>query len=509
MLRTGSAYLKALKDGRQVYLGGELIDDVTDHPAFRNATRAVASLYDVTSAPENVDSLTYVEPETGKRCNAIFLRPRNAADLALRRAVHTAWADKTWGLIGRSPDHVAAFITGMACMSEVADSHQQGFGKNILNYWRYIRDNDLFLAYAVVPPAGAKGTEAVAIPQKGAVGKTDWADNAGLRVVSEDASGVTVRGFKILATGAILADEILVGNVLPLSPGQEAYAITFGISVATPGVKLLSRRSFEGMAVSEIDDPLASHFDETDAVVYCDNVKVPWDRVFAHNYIDTARAIFYDTPAHTLGNAQAHIRLLSKMRLMLGIVKKVAEVNGIATIPAVRDKLYSLAVRVAVLEGLLNGQQADIESWSSGHVTQRRQTMYATMSWSMEYFPEFVKNIRELLGSHPFQQPADASVFQNPDTREIFSQFYLAQPDQAIEKYKLMKLAWDLVGTEFASRHTQYEMFYAGPTHVTRGRLGFYFNWKTVDQDAERCLSAFAQYDNAMRSSAKPKAKIA
>jgi 4-hydroxyphenylacetate 3-monooxygenase len=237
-------------------------------------------------------------------------------------------------------------------------------------------------------------------------------------------------------------------------------------------------------------------------------VKVPWDRVFAHNYIDTARAIFYDTPAHTLGNAQAHIRLLSKMRLMLGIVKKVAEVNGIATIPAVRDKLYSLAVRVAVLEGLLNGQQSDIEHWPSGHVTQRRQTMYATMSWSMEYFPEFVKGIRELLGSHPFQQPADASVFDNPETAEIFSEFYLAQKDQAIEKYKLMKLAWDLVGTEFANRHTQYEMFYAGPTHVTRGRLGYYFDWKIVDADAERCLATFKRFDKAMDTKAA-KAKIA
>ncbi|MGE4013207.1 MAG: 4-hydroxyphenylacetate 3-hydroxylase family protein [Alphaproteobacteria bacterium] len=495
MLRTGAEYLKALKDGRQVYLGGELVTDVTEHRGFKNAARSVADLYDVTSNPQNQSRLTYREPETGKICNANFLRPKSADDLRLRRNVHEAWADVTWGLIGRAPDHVAAFITGMACLPEVADAHNQGFGKNITNYWRYIRDNDLFVAYAVVPPAGAKGTEAVAIPQQKTAGKTEWGENAGLRVVKEDSSGITVWGFKILATGAVLSDEVLIGNVLPLSPGQESYAITFALPMAAPGMKILSRRSYEQMAVSEIDDPLASRFDETDAVIFCDNVLVPWDRVFAHNYIDTARAIFYDTPAHTLGNAQAHVRLLSKMRLMLGIIEKVAKANGIASIPAVRDKLYALAVRVAVVEGLINGQHADVESWAGGFVTQRRQTMYATMSWSMEYYPEFVRGIRELLGSHPFQQPADASVFRNPDTAEIFSKFYLANPTESVERYKLMKLAWDLVGTEFANRHTQYEMFYAGPTLVTRGRLGYYFDWKRVVREADRCRAPCTVFD--------------
>jgi 4-hydroxyphenylacetate 3-monooxygenase len=501
MLRTGKQYLAAIRDDRQVYLGGELVTDVTQHAAFRNAAASMASLYDVTSNPDNADRLTYLEPETGQRCNAIFLRPRTVEDLAARRRVHEAWANETWGLLGRAPDHVAAFITGMACNPEVADKHDQGFGANLLSYWRHIRDNDLNLTYAVVPPAGARGTEAVATPTAGPAGDSDWGDNAGLRVVEEGDAGVTVWGFKILATGSVLADEMLIGNVLPLSPGQEKYAITVGNPMATPGVKILSRRSFEEMSTSRIDDPLASRYDETDAVIFCDNVHVPWERVFAHNHIDTAREIFYDTPAHTLGNAQAHIRLLSKMRLMLGVIKKVAEVNGLASIPAVRDKLYELAVRVAMVEGLLQGQQSEQENWPGGYVTQRRQTMYATMSWTMEYYPQFVSDIRELLGSHPFQQPANSSVFTNEATKDIFATFYMAPIEEAVEKYKLFKLAWDLVGSEFASRHTQYEMFYAGPKHVTRGRLGYYFNWDLVDAEAERALASIGGYSEIEKES--------
>ena len=71
----------------------------------------------------------------------------------------------------------------------------------------------------MVPPAGAKGAEAVTTPQA----RTDakWGETAGLRVVKETDAGGGVEGFKILATAACLADEVLIGNVLTLPPGDE------------------------------------------------------------------------------------------------------------------------------------------------------------------------------------------------------------------------------------------------------------------------------------------------
>lgn len=260
----------------------------------------------------------------------------------------------------------------------------------------------------------------------------------------------------------MLSDEILIGNIQPLAAGMEPYAVTFAVPRDAPGLSLLSRRPYERMAVSELDDPLAYRYDETDAVVFCDNVLVPWERVFAYNDMAAARAAFNDTPAHCLGNAQAHIRLLSKLRLLLGTIKRVVEMNGIANLPPIRDALSRLAIQIAIVEGLILAQEATPEEWPNGFVSQDRQTMYATMAWTMEQYPKFVQQIRELLGSHPFQQPADVSVFDDPETAAIYSKFAMAEAEEAVERYKLMRLAWDLVGSEFASRHTQYEMFYAG-----------------------------------------------
>ena len=42
---TGAEYIASLRDGREVYIDGERVADVTAHPAFRNAVRSIARLY--------------------------------------------------------------------------------------------------------------------------------------------------------------------------------------------------------------------------------------------------------------------------------------------------------------------------------------------------------------------------------------------------------------------------------------------------------------------------------
>lgn len=485
MLKTSEQHLEGIRDGREVYIGSERVEDVTTHPAFRESARSMAALYDITSDPDNAERFTF--EEDGQQHNLIFKRPQTAEDLAARRRLHESWATATHGLMGRSPDHVAGFITGMACEPSVFDIHDQGFGKNIVDYWRHIRDHDLYLVYAVVPPTGSK-TGGPARAQTDGV-PANQVQPAPLRVVGEDDSGVTVRGFKILATGALFADEVLVGNLLPLNPGEEPFAITFAVPMATPGLKLFARKSFMAASGKAVDAPLASRFDETDAVLCFDDVKVPWERVFAHDKLDTSIAIFTDTPAFSLGDAQGHIRLLAKLRVILGLLRKVAEANGIAKIPPVRERISMLAVRVAMVEALVRAQEVDPHVWPSGHVSQNKQTLYATLSWTCDQYPDFLENVRDLLGSSPFQLPANASVFDDEYTTAIYSQFTQLSANDAFDRYKLIRVIWDFVGSEFASRHLQYETLYAGPKHVRLGRVDRFFEWETVDRLAEQCLA--------------------
>jgi 4-hydroxyphenylacetate 3-monooxygenase len=487
MLSTGEQYLERLRDGRHVHLGGEVVSDVTTHPAFRNAVANVARLYDASHA--DPDRYGYRETEGGPVYNVNWLRPRTQDDLLARRRLHNGWSDLTYGLIGRSPDHVGAYLAGMASNPAVGDVHGQGFGKNIVDYWEYARDNDLYLSYAIAPPGRARGPQAPA---------TDPGRTTALRVVSEDDKGITVWGTKILATAAVLAHELIIGNLLPMAPGEESFAVSFAVPVNAPGVKLLSRPAYEHNADS-IDYPMSSRYDESDVVVYCDNVFIPWERVFSHGHLDTALALFNDTPAHVLGNAQAQSRLISKMRLILGVIVKVSELTGTAKIPAVREMLASRATEVAVVEALVAATDMAPHQWPNGYVSPNMQTLYATTAWTAENVPVFLHGVRELLGSQPFQTAAASSVFSDPETRDVLLGAFGSQSeDDARHRYRLMKLAWDLVGTEFASRHLQYEMFYAGPKHVTRARMAHNFRWDVVAEHADRCLAELAS-DEAQR----------
>ena len=105
MLRSGKEHLEALRDGRVIYVGRDKIDDVTSHPSFRNAAHTVAALYDMKADPTNRDILTY--EEDGGRHSVYFMRPRSREDLQRRMIGHRRIADFTYGMFGRSPDHVA------------------------------------------------------------------------------------------------------------------------------------------------------------------------------------------------------------------------------------------------------------------------------------------------------------------------------------------------------------------------------------------------------------------
>ncbi len=83
MLKTGKEHLECLRDGRVVYIGKERVDDVTTHPAFRNATRTVAAIYDMKAAPEN-RAVTAFE-EDGESYSSYFSRAKSRTTCASAR----------------------------------------------------------------------------------------------------------------------------------------------------------------------------------------------------------------------------------------------------------------------------------------------------------------------------------------------------------------------------------------------------------------------------------------
>ncbi len=166
MSKTGADHLASLRDGRAVYFDGRRIDDAADPPAFRNAIRSAAALYDFQSAPDNLERMTYAAPGSGRRVNRCWQLPRSLAELVARRQALAAWSATNFGFLGRSPDHVASCLAGMYMGLEVFEGHDRKRAQALADYYRYARDNDLYLSYVIINPLADRSKSAAERPER-------------------------------------------------------------------------------------------------------------------------------------------------------------------------------------------------------------------------------------------------------------------------------------------------------------------------------------------------------
>jgi 4-hydroxyphenylacetate 3-monooxygenase len=452
MLRTGADYLESLRDGRQVLIGKERVGDVTIHPAFRGTARSFARIYDLKRTPEHIDAMSY--EEGGERYSSWYILPKTKEDLRKRAEAHRRVAEWSYGLLGRSPDHVSTFVTGMRMCPELFDSGEKGYSDNLVRYWEHMRANDTFACYLVITPQGARDPE---------IYKRETSRSSALQVVAEDDKGIYLSGIKMLGTSAVFSDEAWIGNILPLAPEQKALSITCAVRMNAPGLQTWVRKSFEQQAVSRVDNYFSSQFDESDAVLVMDRTFVPWERVFVHNNAQLSRDIYFKTPAHIMGNHQSMLRFGEKLKLVNGIAHKAAELSGVGHLPALQQTLGRLMAAEAGLLGMIASQVECPEASVPGYLHVNRRYLYAALHWTSNNYADIAEKVRELLSAGPFQIPADASIFEDGELADIYETNWSAIGAGASERFKFIKMAWDLLGSEFAGRHTQYERFYGGP----------------------------------------------
>ena len=484
-MRDGASYLAGLNDGRAVFIDGQRVANITEHAAFRNAVRSYAALYDLQCEPAQMVKMTF-EAETGRRFNRMWQLPRNLDQLSARRQALEAGAELSYGLLGRSPDHVATslggMIAGLGALSDIPGVRPDA----LRAYFEYARDNDLFVSYVINNPQADKSKSA---------GQQRNGDLV-LSVVHEDREGIVVRGAKMLGTSAVMADELFVGNVAPLRPDEVRYASSFAVPLSTPGLNLMSRKSYEANAGNGFDYPLSFHFDENDALIWFDNVRVPWERVFIHGSVEAARAQWHATPAHAYHNYQSQIRFSVKMRFLAGIARRIAEVNGALDFPAVKSMVAGLARQSTIVDSMVVA--AEVKGrFVDGYYLPSPSTTYAALSFAQQIYPEVMTQIRQIAGGGVIMLPSSVRDFDNPALARMIEATQVSSVVDAEGRVKVFRLAWDAVGSEFASRPTQYEMFYGGASAAVDANVFRTFDWSPavclVDDALKRMGSAVSR----------------
>lgn len=481
MTRSGDDYIRALKDNRAVYLDGGRVEDVTTHPAFAAAIKSVAGLYDIANDPTNRELMTFPSPRDGRPVNKCFLIPRTRDDLIARRQAHKCWSDASYGLLGRSPDHVATFFAAYAGAADFFARGGARFSENIKRFYAKAADEDLYISYCIVHPTVDRNKPPHQQPEP----------NLYASVVSERDGGIVVRGAQMIGTGSVMSDYVYISAILPLRPGDEDYALSFVAPNSAPGFKIYSRRPYAVGQPSVFDYPLSSRFDETDSLIVLDDVFVPWEHVFVYRNLELCFGQFVETGAHVLGNMQAQIRFWSKLQFLVGLVKRICDRSGQTSNPEVQAQLGDLATRAAVVEGLILAAEANPVVDAFGVIWPNPAMVYANQTLQSTLYPEMLGMARAMMGGSLIQLPSSAADFADPETAADVQRYVRWPGVDAEERVKLLKLLWDLVGSEFAGRHVQYEMFYAGQPAVVKAKEFRTYDWTAAEKLVDHCLESY------------------
>lgn len=487
MTRSGEDYVASLADGRTVIVDGERIEDVATHPAFAASVASVARMYDVSNDPANRELMTYESPSDGRPVNLAWLVPRSKEDLRARRLAIEHWAKQSFGLFGRSPDHVASFFAGFVGASDCFAKGGQGYEDNLIRYYEQARDEDLYLSYAIIHPQ----IDRMKAPHEQST------DHLYASIVEENDNGVVIRGAQMLGTGSAISNQIFVSCILPLPKGSEDYAISVSVPCGAPGLRMYPRRLYAEGATSRFDYPLSTQFDETDSLIVFDDVLVPWENVFVNRDIDITAAQFHETAAHNLGNTQAQIRFYVKLKFILGLARKLAESSGTIQLRPNQLDLGELAARVSVPEGMVLGAEESASIDENGVARPNPQLLYAAMTLQPRLYQEIMFTLREMTGGGMIEVPSSSSVWNDPVSSSDYERHVRWPEVGSRDRVKLLKLIWDIVGSEFGSRAFQYEMFYAGSNSVVKARAFGSYPWAEATDLVDKCMSGYSSEDVA------------
>ncbi len=291
-IRTGQQYLEGLRDDREIWTGGKKIDDVTAEPGMGRGAETLAKFLDKQHSTEFQDSVTYVADDN-HRCAMAFKAPKSVEDVKARGVAYYEWAKWSNGMFGRTPDYKNASLMAFASAPDFLSQGTKGPGgavmaQSMVNFYDYVRTNDKVLTHTLVNPAINHA--------QAAAGK--YSGKVALQVVKETNEGIVVNGARLLATLGPLADEIEVfpSTVLKGSDENIPFAFAFAIPIATPGLKLICRDTYDH-GKSNFDAPLSSRYEEMDAVVIFENIFVPWERVFMYGQPELCNQAFNATNA--------------------------------------------------------------------------------------------------------------------------------------------------------------------------------------------------------------------
>src|SRR5882672_1743821 len=425
-IKTGKQYIDSLRDGRRLYIDGKVVSDVTAYKPLQGVIDTIASLCDDQHDPAYRDVLTYKSPTTGEAVSTTYLEARTAEEFKALAGCFHLRALRTFGLMGRLTDFMSAFLVDHAvALRALGKTEAAARAQGMVEH---CRENDLQVTHALIDPQSDRST-------------LD-APSQAVQVVERRADGVVVSGCRSLS---ILARE-------SFHRGEDAF-----------------------------DRPLSSRFDEGDAILMFDRVVVPHERMIIDGDLAAYNGMLAARPGYT--PLQATIRSTMKLRFLAGMATAIARANGRDKLPRFQAAIGELIALVSVAEGIRAGAIAEgirrAEAFARGELKIEGDGRSepkaigvcggAAINFFFPYANTKAADVLRLAAGSGVLAMTGAD-YANPEVGPLMDKWLIGPGIDARRRLELMKLAWDMTGSEFGSRAGLYERLYSGDPEINAQR---------------------------------------
>ena len=468
MIRTGEQYRDSLRDGREIWINGERVEDPSTHPQIKPAVDARAYIYDMQHDTKTKAAMTY--EEDGEDF-AIGLRlPFEQQDWQDKRDAVDLVTHNLGGVVTRVGDETIGEMWSLWDGKDILNEIDPRFAENIERHIHQAIKFDPFHVSANTDPKGDRSKA----PQ-------DQDPDMLVHVVKETDAGIIIRGAKFETAAAYSNQAFLKPTIANWGDSELSdYALGCIVKMDAPGIKHICRSGFAGASgacprANQQDYPLANKFDEIDTLMILDDVLVPWEDVLFYQH--TKAASFIRATLHRYSAFPYVQRTLSYADLIIGAALWNVKQTGLEKQQAVQEKLSELAVWREGINAFLTAAIATAETSPNGLAMPNQSLLFSGRVHALTNLPKMMHLARELCGGQICVTP-DANTFAAADTKPWMDKFYsINEKWVAEDRRKLLALARDLLNSDYAGHRLTFQLFAQSPPFAQLAAVYRNFDW--------------------------------
>lgn len=467
-VRTGKQYIDSIRDGREVYINGERVRDVSTHPMFKPLVDIRARIYDMQHDPATRKVMTVKQQDERNAVGNIL--PMTQEDWRAKRLATDTVLEDIGGIVTRVGDETVGEMWSLYDGQDLLNEVDPQFSKNIEKHIHRVVRADPFHVSANTDPKGDRSKS----PQ-------DQDPDMLLHVVKESDRGIVVRGAKYETAAAYANQAFTKPTIANWGDSKLSdYAVGFICDLGSPNLKFICRKGFAGARGScpradAREYPLASRFDEIDTLLIFDDVLIPWENVLFYRH--TAAAAFIRATLHRYSAFAFVQRTLKQADMMIGTALFNVRQTGLDKLSAVQEKLSTLAVWRESINAHLTASITLAERSPAGLLMPNQSLLFTGRVTAITQMPAMMHIARELCGGQICLTP-DAATFDAPETKPWLDKYYsINERWLAEDRRKLLAFARDLLNSDYAGHRLSFQLFAQSPPFAHLAAVYRNFDW--------------------------------